>query len=826
MESVDQQSTTRRLVALPRARLRMEFQFAVLSAVGGVVLGAGDETTGLSMLAILMALFGFLFVDWLRLVELPPTGAYLAMGGAAAYCVRDFWWMQGPGETQMVSVATLLVLVQGILMLQRKSRRILEQLTVFCLLELVVAAIFNDAIIFGLLLIPIAMIGASALSLLGLVSTMECIDVTLDRELDPPPKTRWQRFKRWVMGHPEPAIGGNRFVSIASPDSAVSLYRSARPWSRYVVMTLAPAVLAVAAAFFYVLPRKVEAERSSAIGAPLVGFDDEVRLEQLGQVMQNPKIALKVELSNAVDDRPYRIDGSLYLRGKVLENYELAWSRGRAISKWTSSQRDSISRRDKLPYEFQPHSSRAGERALYDQVNVAITCERMSRSSLFAIAPYYASGTATDVVHAVDRWTLSRDYQVGPFPRMSYRFGTHAFFEGKQSRWIARASAQQRLLLPFEGVGSPRFLRDIQRFDQELMPTAARFAEEVADTIPLVLRTQSRVAKEFEQFLANDPRFSYTLKLDAKPEPGVDPIEQFLAKDRRGHCQYFASALAMMLRSVGIPSRVVVGYRTEEYSRVSEHYVARQQHAHAWVEALIDRDDLPAGVVVAGQKPSTRYWMRLDPTPGASVDEDRRDGNVEGIIDIAQDIWEDFVVDMDGQQQSDNLVDAAGLGDARNAYQVFLQSIESAVGNLRAGRLGGGELSMRGRMPLKSIAIAVAILLAGCVIVRLRFPSWIRIPSWISRKRPKPLTPSPQTPVTMFYAETLQQLQRVGIKRRSDETPRELARRAGAAFPSLHVLTIGFEDIRYGGSESSNTDHLQAALEELRRSIDIHLTSS
>lgn len=134
----------------PRSRLLLDLLFAMLTAGGGIVLGSGQmgESQGtetIAAIAVFAALIGFVFVDWLKWFELPPLGAYLTMAIAAGYCVREFWLQSDSGRPQMVSVAMLLVLVQGTLMLQRKSRRILEQLAVFCLLELVVAAIFNDA---------------------------------------------------------------------------------------------------------------------------------------------------------------------------------------------------------------------------------------------------------------------------------------------------------------------------------------------------------------------------------------------------------------------------------------------------------------------------------------------------------------------------------------------------------------------------------------------------------------------------------------------------------------------------------------------------------
>lgn len=815
-------SVRQQLLALPAVRTRLEFQFALLTAAGGLVLAAGQGTSAIAMLAVFSAVFGFVFVDWLRVFELPPVGAYLAMAGAAAYCVMDFWELQQRGEPQMVSVAMLLVLVQGVLMLQYKSRRILEQLAVFCLLELVVAAIFNDAINFGLLMIPISIVGASGLSLLALVSLMENIDVTLDPPIASEPKTRWGRFLRFLSGRGEAVKDESAIVTSSSPESVVLVYLAAGPWTRYAVFALAPAVFLVAAAFFYVLPRKVSASRSASSGPAMVGFDDKIRMEQLGQVMQNSQVAVKVRLNNVDGDAPYMLADALYLRGKVLEKYEVDFSGRRPVSQWISTDSGSLSGRSKLPpIDRRVAMDGSGE---FDHVTVKITCEPMSRSSLFSIAPYHAQETTRDVVHAVGRWTLSREDQDPPFPRINYSFGTHAFTDGVQTRWISdgsrfgRQSGRLDLSLPSLFGGSPNRRRNedpqLLAFDRSRVPTASLFAQQILDEMEPSRRTQSGVAERFEQFLSTNPQFSYTLDLSATPIPDLDPVEQFLSVDRRGHCQYFASSLALMLRSVGIPCRLVVGYRTEEYNPVGKYYIARQLHAHAWVEALIDRDQMPSDVHLAGQSPASRYWMRLDPTPGESaIDDGNREG-VEGLVNMANNIWEDYVVEMDPERQNADLAEVTGLGEVQNSYKGLYGAVEQKLANLRTGRIGGGELSLETGIPLAPIAIAAATLGLLLLIRRLRWP--------VVEKsvQTTPTEVSVPEPEFEFYAETLRQLARTGVQRGRDETPDELCGRVGERFPALGVLTKAFVGRRYGRNETISGEQIDAALGELVLSVD------
>lgn len=92
--------------------------------------------------------------------------------------------------------------------------------------------------------------------------------------------------------------------------------------------------------------------------------------------------------------------------------------------------------------------------------------------------------------------------------------------------------------------------------------------------------------------------FSYSLKgLPVSP----NPLEDFLFDTKSGNCEFFASALAILLRINRIPARLVGGYRGGHYNEVGQYYLVPQKYAHAWVEAYMK----PKG------------WVRLDPTPVA-----------------------------------------------------------------------------------------------------------------------------------------------------------------------------------------------------------------
>jgi len=92
---------------------------------------------------------------------------------------------------------------------------------------------------------------------------------------------------------------------------------------------------------------------------------------------------------------------------------------------------------------------------------------------------------------------------------------------------------------------------------------------------------------------------SWTYDLNARIDP-ERPIEHFISQTRRGHCEMFASALALAARSLGIPARVVNGYFGGEWNEAGGFLIIRQQHAHAWTEVWLDE-----------------RWRRFDPTPAS-----------------------------------------------------------------------------------------------------------------------------------------------------------------------------------------------------------------
>jgi protein-glutamine gamma-glutamyltransferase len=110
---------------------------------------------------------------------------------------------------------------------------------------------------------------------------------------------------------------------------------------------------------------------------------------------------------------------------------------------------------------------------------------------------------------------------------------------------------------------------------------------------------------------------SFGYSLDVRRNAHYDSVVDFLLLHREGHCEMFASAMALLARAQGIPARVVTGYRGGDVNRVGGYTIVRERNAHAWVEAWVD-----------GQ------WRSFDPTP--PIEGMRREpGTVSAALDVA-----------------------------------------------------------------------------------------------------------------------------------------------------------------------------------------------
>ena len=163
---------------------------------------------------------------------------------------------------------------------------------------------------------------------------------------------------------------------------------------------------------------------------------------------------------------------------------------------------------------------------------------------------------------------------------------------------------------PNRFINSPPTAEDLTVLDVE-KPAIASIIEQ----LDLNNKTPQDILATVKQFFSTE--FEYSLDL-ARQRNNKTPVSAFLLSHRSGHCEYFATATALLLRSVGIPTRYVVGYSVHELSQLERQYVVRSRNAHAWTEVYINDK-----------------WQTFDTTPASWITfEDRRTSSWQNIKDI------------------------------------------------------------------------------------------------------------------------------------------------------------------------------------------------
>lgn len=288
-------------------------------------------------------------------------------------------------------------------------------------------------------------------------------------------------------------------------------------------------------------------------------------------------------------------------------------------------------------------------------------------------------------------------------------------------------------------------------------------------------------AKAMEHYLVTSPDYSYTLD-HVRQDASIDPTVDFVCNVKQGHCELYASALALMLRTCGIPARVVIGFRGADYNSVGDWYEVRQYHAHSWVEAFIEKEPLKRGA--QPNKPIIGKWLTLDPTPAggtAAVSSVKRSGSLDDLISFVQFLWEFFVLDYTGDIQQARLkarLRDMKLDEVKRFWEDFLTA------------------APRGLLVLAGIGLVATIASGAWFISRLRW----------RRRHAAFFALAARFP---FYAHFLRLAQRVGLRPMPSQTAAEVGmafteqlRARPAAADAIDVpadVAANFYDLRYGG---------------------------
>jgi transglutaminase-like putative cysteine protease len=608
----------------------------------------------------------------------------------------------------------------------------------------------------------------------------------------------WAMLAIWVLGQfflqreagrfaPEPAAARPPVLRAGAVDPYSGLFDLpyAVATARVLVTTLALGGL-----IFLTLPRQAGATRSQP-GEPaarhLTGFDEEVALGQFGEILENDTVVMTVEFADE-DGKTIGPPGEPLWRGVTMLRYETGrWRR--------QTQRSSST------VVAPPERGRRRTPLIQQKIKL----ESNDSPTLFAMRPirdWSAPGRRVQpYLNPIDG-TLYRP--VGRGGTYDYQILSDPDPESAQPGEQPPSFTHTELLLA--------------------MPEALRLrlralAEPIVGRIPGRGReaTVAR-ARALEAHLRDSGLFGYSLHMDVV-DPDLDPVEDFLVNRKEGHCEYFASALALLLRSIDIPARLVNGFKGGDWNDLTQTMNVRQKHAHSWVEAFVD---------VSSQKEA--IWLTLDPTPGAERARSVAQvgglaGNFRPFTDLVRHIWVFYIVGYDGDRQNRLLYAPMRqmIGWVRTKYAELGRLLHRGFAIFHFQSLGA-FISLRGFIVTFFLLSLVA---AGA---HLLYRLGLRLLRWY--RGPVPESTS-LTAGILFYRRLVQVLAHLELERTPAETQGEFALRAAKVLtghgpdtqPVADVpqqVVDAFYRVRFGHLklEPASLQELDARLDALEASLN------
>ncbi|MCX5722576.1 MAG: DUF3488 and transglutaminase-like domain-containing protein [Nitrospirae bacterium] len=324
-------------------------------------------------------------------------------------------------------------------------------------------------------------------------------------------------------------------------------------------------------AIFFVIPRVGVGALQKTSGEALrtSGFSERVDLGTIGSVKQDPQIVMRVELP----DRSAVDNDRLYLRGLAYDQYN-----GRSWSHSRTRQRSLGLVAEGTFFVRPPGSRPPGSQSF--TIRQDILLETLDTAVLFA-APF--AELVSGEFLAVQADAMSGLHLPAP----------------PSSRLRYSVTSQVPLLLAEERTATVLDYPDAVRSRYLQIPIGLQRIEELAH------RVVQRAATPFERTLAVQQHLldNYRYSLDADQATLNHPLEEFLFTRKTGYCEHYATAMVVMLRTLGIPARLVTGFLATEWNEYGGYFTVRQRDAHAWVEVYFPRSG----------------WITMDPTPAVNA---------------------------------------------------------------------------------------------------------------------------------------------------------------------------------------------------------------
>jgi len=636
------------------------------------------------------------------------------------------------GSAEVTVLAHLILFLSSVKLLQRKADRDWFFLYLISFFEVLLAAGLSASPTFLATLMLYLLCALTTVVAFEIQKARHKVRATQTRLLVPPDSNLFRKLpmRLWRRGYLE-----TRRLPLVSLGLLVLIAFLALP-------------------FFLIAPRNASSafKRTGGGLSGVIGFSDNVTLGDIGLLKRNDEIVMHVR----VEDRNVAPAAGLRWRGVALDHFTgRGWIKSEAASR----------------FEDKP-----GERGFF-KLGTTEDVQRLSAQTFF-LEPI-----DTPVLFGAPRVVAVQ----GPLPFV--RIDAEGAIQ-------TRPHDQERVVYRvFSDVSSPG--ESVLRADPfQYLVVSDRYWQLPDNTDPrigalaqsLITKAAAQTGYDKARVIESYLRDSYSYTLDLKAG-GPDPLADFLFRVRAGHCEYFSTAMAVMLRTQGMAARVVNGFLPGEYNHAAGAYTVRQSDAHSWVEVYF---------------PQTGSWVTFDPTPAAGRTSPVRTGlaaQLSKYSEALEMMWFQYVVGYDKQEQHSL---ATSL---RKQLLDFRRSSSSTLDGARAA------LPSVIRPALFSVFGLSALVVLVLIARRVRHLGWRRgLKVWRT-------SAEAEGSRVEFYERLIALLEKQGITREPHQTPLEFSATVGIS--EAAIVTAVYNRVRFGKEELSPSEsrRVEEALTKLEEGV-------
>jgi transglutaminase-like putative cysteine protease len=562
-------------------------------------------------------------------------------------------------------------------------------------------------------------------------------------------------------------------LTAAVPAGQIARERQLNRALGYASLSVALGAILIGGTLFFFFPRFSAGYlgRTSFNPALMTGFTDDVELGQIGEIKKDSTIVMRVQTGKPVGYPRLR------WRGIALANFD--------GKRWTSSE----SRREALS----PNSD--------GWVYLGDGMPRGDARSPGLLYTIYMEPLASDAIFVPGKVVSLRGNFNGEAGSRSalrtylYRDSTDSIYNPFHNYTAVRYAGFSRL----PGLDPLKLRAAGTDYPDDIKETYLQLPELDPRIVPLAEQITARRTTPYDKAAAMELylRSKYGYTLDLKGKPGSDPLAHFLFETRAGHCEYFASAMTVMLRTLGIPAREVNGFLPGEYNDLAGDYVVRASDAHSWVEVFFPGNG----------------WVTFDPTPAGPENAGGILSRVEQYLDWLSLTWNEWVISYDFAHQ---VVLAQNLKTSSRNWSDSLRTWFEKKQQRARSWMKDWEFQhsrLRYLLPV-ALVLFLVILRADMIPELIR-----RLKVYAQMRVGRSAQTNPQL-AARLYSELLHVLNKRGISRQETQTPLEFAAAIGDArvAPAVHEFIDIYSQARFGEAPC-NAVRLRELMSQVRQSF-------